>query len=126
MILQFLDKTFPALGIGVAPVHKTMNESLLHPKLFCQITKGKKVIQGTVHAPIGYQTHEMHLLPVLASVSERFHDLRILSYRMVTASPVDFHQVLIDNPSRTDIQMPHLGISHLPVRQTYIFSARVK
>ena len=38
---------------------------------------------------------------------------------------VDLHQILINHPSGTDVKVPDLRVTHLPVRQTYVLSARL-
>ena len=103
-----------------------MNESLLDPELLRQIAQGEHVIQRAMYSPVRNQSHEMHLFPVLLGIIKRLHDLRVLGNGMIPTSPVNLHQILVNHPSGSNIQVSHFGISHLTVGQTYILPARVQ
>src|SRR4029079_3592671 len=62
-----------------------------------------------VRAAVGQQTAKMNRLPAFDGVDENRIRLQI---RLA-----DAHDVLIDDAPRADVQMPHLGVPHLPFRQ---------
>ena len=51
------------------------------------------------------------------------HNLRILHDGVVADGAVDFHQVLINDPSCADIEVSHFGVPHLSIRESYILPA---
>ena len=126
MFLQLTDKTLSTLRVRVPTVHKAMNESLLDPELLRQIAQGEHVIQRAMYSPVRNQSHEMHLFPVLLGIIKRLHDLRVLGNGMIPTSPVNLHQILVNHPSGSNIQMPDFGIPHLTVGQPDILPARVQ
>ena len=71
-----------------------------------------------MHATIGDQAHEVDLFAVLLRIRESALHLRVLHDRTIFAGHVDLHQILVNDATRTDIQVTHLGVTHLSVRQT--------
>ena len=122
VVLQRLDKAFTALRIGIAAIHEAMHVGLRDAILLRDIGQLQQVLQRAMHATIGYQTHEMNLLVVLLGVAVRTLDLRILLNRILTARPVDLHQILVNDTSRSNIQMADLRVTHLSVGQTHVLA----
>ena len=65
----------------------------------------------------------MDLLSAGLGVGEDRFDLGIVEDRAVFASAVDLHQILIDDTSGTDIEVPYFGVTHLSVGQTDVLAA---
>ena len=61
-----------------------------------------------MYATVGSQSHEMHILSVFLCIRESRNDFRIFQNTIVSARTVDFHQVLINYASCTDIQVSYL------------------
>ncbi len=68
----------------------------------------------------------MHPYPLVAGILERGLHLRILHDRAVRYRPVDLHEILIHDPAGTDVQVPHLRISHLSRRKADILAVRTE
>ena len=85
----------------------------------------EEMIQARVYATIGTQAHEMQFLTACLSCFIGRFNLRILHNRVVANRAIDLHQILIHYAAGTDIEVAHLGVTHLTVRQTYILSARL-
>ena len=64
--------------------------------------------------------------PPASRLSESFLQNAILLQFAVSDRFVDPGQVLINNPSRAEIEMTDLGISHLPFGQTDVLPARAQ
>ena len=62
----------------------------------------------------------------LRALSERFLQNVVLLQFAVSDRFVDPGQVLINNPSRAEVEMADLGISHLPFGQPHVLPARAQ
>ena len=76
-----------------------------------------------MYAAVAGQAHEVDVLACLLGVLVCADDFRVLQDAAVGTSAVDFHQVLIDDATCTDVEVTHLAIAHLPVGQTDVFAA---
>ena len=124
--LQVGYKPFAATRIGVTTVHETVDEGLLcHAVFFRDLHQLEQVVQRTMYAAGGAQTHDMQFLACCLRGFVSGNNLRVLHDRIVADRAVDLHQILINNSSRSDIQVAYLTVTHLSVRQTYILPARL-
>ena len=100
-----------------------MHINFFHFFFGSQIQKRKQMVDVAVHPAVGKQSEQMEAALVL------FHVFNRLKERFVFKEAAVFNclghpgQILIHNPSGTDIQMPHFGVSHLSVRKTDGFPA---
>ena len=69
------------------------------------------------------EAHEVELLAVLLSVAVSLNDLLVLEDRAVLASTVNLNEVLVNDTASADIQVTNLRVTHLTLRQTYVFAA---
>lgn len=118
---------FTRLGVGVAAVHETVYEDLvLQSELLTHLDELEQMVEAGVHAAVGGQSHQVKLLAVLLGIVVGLNNAFVLQDTAVFASTVDFHQVLIDDASGTDVEVTHLGVTHLSVGQTHVFTAGLK
>src|SRR5580692_1085164 len=68
-----------------------------------------------VHAAIGDEPDQVHPL----GVGERRTQRLALRQRAIRDRVVDSHQILAHHRARAEVQMSHLAVSHLPVRQAH-------
>ena len=57
----------------------------------------------------------MHSLAVGLGIFVGADNFRVLQDAAVLAGTVNLHEVLIDDASGTDVQVSHLGVTHLSV-----------
>ena len=122
VLLQLCDEAFAALRVGVASIHEAMYEGVAHSVFLGDIDEFEEVLQRRVHATIGGKPHQVDALSVVPCIFVGAHNLRILHDGVVAACAVDFHEVLIDDTSGTDIEVSHLRVSHLSVRQSDVLA----
>ena len=121
---HLLDKSFSALRVGVATVHEAVHKRLVFQSIrLAHFYQFEQMFEAGVHAAVAAKPHQMEFLALLFGVGVGSFHLRILHDRVILTCPIDFHQVLIDDASCTDIEMSHLRISHLSVGQPHIFAA---
>ena len=124
MLLQLRYETLAAPGVGVAAVHEAVDErAVAQAVVGCQVAQLEEVHERTVHAPVRSQAHEVYALAFVTGVGKGGGHLGVLGYRAVGARAVDLHEVLVDYAPGTDVEMPHLGVAHLPVGQADILAA---
>ena len=75
-----------------------------------------------MHPAAGQQTHDMHAAAGPSQCRAKRRQFRMRGKRAVFHGRVDPGQVLHDHPAGTDIHMPDLGISDLPVGKPDITS----
>ncbi len=125
MILQRFDITLTAFRVGVAAIHKAVDVCfILNSEHLCYVAQFQQMVERRVNPAVGDQAHEMHSHAFVARVLERLHHFRILHDGTVAAGAVDFHEVLVHDPSRADVEVSHLAVAHLSVGQTHVFAAR--
>src|SRR5699024_7774066 len=108
--------------VGIASVHETMDICFPDTVSLRQVAQLEKVLQRTVDAAVGNEPHEMYPCPLAARVRECSLDFGILRYGTVRYRTVYLHEVLIDYPAGSDVEMSHLGIAHLSFRKSHILS----
>ena len=75
-----------------------------------------------MHAAVGGESHEVEALAGLAGIAVGCHDAGILHDGVVADGAVDFHQVLIDHATGSDVEVTHLGVAHLTVGKTHVLA----
>ena len=76
-----------------------------------------------MHTTIRGEAHEVEVLAVLLGVAVGSHNLLVLQDAVVGTGAVDLHEVLVYYAAGTDVEMPHLGVTHLSVGQTHVLAA---
>ena len=76
-----------------------------------------------MHAAGRGESHKMESLAVLFGVVVGADDFGIFEDRAVGTGTIDFHKVLIDDASGTDVEVSHFRVTHLSVGQTNVFTA---
>ena len=61
-----------------------------------------------MYTTVAGQSHEVKLLAMVTGVAISSHNARILKDRTILAGTVNFHQVLINNSSCTDVEVTYL------------------
>ncbi len=123
MILQLLDESLARAGVGVAAVHEAVQIHLLQAVVGRDVAQGEDMVERRVHAAVGCQAHQVQCLARLAGVFVGSLDLGIVQDSAALDSLVDFHQVLVHDTARADIEVTHLGVAHLAVGQTHALAA---
>ena len=122
-ITHLLDKALARLRVGVAAIHITMYEELvLQAVSLTDFDELEEVVEAGVYAAVGGQTHQVQFLVVLLGIRVGSLHLRVLHDGAVLAGAVDFHQVLVDDASGTDVEVTHFGVTHLSVGQTDVLA----
>ena len=76
-----------------------------------------------MYATVGGQPHEMDVFAMFFGVREGRNDFSVLHDAVVGTGTVDLHQVLVNDTSGPDIEVPDFRVTHLPIRQPYVFAA---
>ncbi len=122
MFLQLFDEAFARVRIGVATVHKAMHKRLFDAVFVGNLGQFQQMLERTMHAAVRHQTHEVNFHTFLGCIFECAHNFGIFHYGIVAASAVYFHQILIDNASRTNVEVTDFGVAHLTIGQAHIFA----
>ena len=80
----------------------------------------QEMVQRSVDATCRGEAHEMKAFAAGLCIAESRLDFRILQDGVVGTGTVDLHQILIDDATCADIEMPRLGVAHLPVWQAHV------
>ena len=124
---QLLDEALAALRVGVTAVHEAVDEgSVLQAIFIGDVAELEQVVERRVYAAVRGQTHEVDVLAMFLGVRESGNNLLVLQDAAVGAGTVDFHEVLINDASGTDVQVAHFGVTHLSVGQTDVLAARLE
>lgn len=75
-----------------------------------------------MHAPIGQKTHQMKGSSAFYHPVESLVDRIVSTDASLSACFVYTRKLLVYDTARSNVQMTHLGISHLTVGQAYGFS----
>src|SRR5207237_8878356 len=87
----------------------------------CCLRQLEKMEIMTVHASVRNQTEQMQTM--IARFLEALLEHGIACQLAGGERFVNSVQILINDPARAKIQVPNFGVSHLPFRQSDIFSA---
>ena len=121
---ELVNKADTRLRVGIATVHEAVHKGAsVQTVLLGNRGQVEEVLKGRVHTAVGSQAHDVQFLTRLFGSSEGAYYLGILFDRAVFAGTVNLHKVLIYHSAGTDIQVPHLRVAHLSVRQSYILAA---
>ena len=120
--LQSLDKALTALRVGVTTIHKAVNVSILDAVVLRNVAKLVEVLDRRVHTTVRHKTHKVYVHAVSLRILESCHNLGILQNRVVGASAVNLHEVLVNHTTCSDIEVTYLRVTHLTVGQTYVLA----
>ena len=89
------------------------------------------MFERRMHAAVGEKPHHVQCAARAFHMIDDCADFRVLSQRMAlrilrTAGTVDLDEVLIDHAAGTDVEVPHLGVSHLAFGKAHIFAIGTK
>ena len=119
-VLQLLQETGTALRVGVAAVHDGVDVDILHAGFGSNLHQADEVVDVGVHTAIGHKAHEVQA--AAGSLGIGIHDDGILSQGTIVDSVRDAAEVLEHHAAGTQIQVAHLGVAHLPIRQTHVLA----
>ena len=122
---QVLGETFAAGRRRVPAVQKAMYIHLVKSLPLSQFQQAIKVGIVAVYAPVGQKAHEMQGAAVLSAVFHRLQKGRILKKCPVHDLLGDPGQFLVYDAARAHIQMSHLRVAHLPLRQAHSHAAGI-
>ena len=124
MSSQLFDEALTALRVSITTVHEAVDEGTFAYTIFLgDIAKLEQVVERTVYTTVGCQTHEVNVLAVFLGIAESRYHFLVLHDAVVSTSTVNLHQVLIYDATCTDVQVTYFRVTHLTVRQTYVFTA---
>ena len=72
-----------------------------------------------VHSAVGNESEKMHRCTLLDRTAKNPSQRFIFEELPDFNGPVDPGEILVDDATGADIEMPHLGVAHLPLRQSY-------
>ncbi len=111
---------------GVAAVGEGVHHEILDLQRPRHRDQGPQVIQRGVHAAVGHQPQQMHPggRHQPGAARERLAQDSVLGQRAVRDRVVDAHEVLAHDRAGAKVQMPDLGVAHLPLGQSHRSPAR--
>ena len=125
-LVAFVDELFDeadaALRVGIATVHKAVDVSFAYAVFLTNLDEFEEVVERRVYAAVAGQAHQVDALASLLGVFVGADDFWVFQNAAVCAGAVDFHQILIDDATGTDVQVTHLAVTHLSIGQTYILT----
>ena len=126
---QFADFFFqlPDISVGarrrhVPPVEEGVNPDLLNARALRHLQQRVEVRRMTVNAPRRDQTHQVERTSPALCRGDHLAQRLVRKKRPVANCPGDAGQFLIDDPTRADIRVTDLRVSHLPVGNPYRLS----
>ena len=126
-LADLLDEALTALGVRVTTIHETVYECLvLQTIVLTHLDEFEEMVQRRVNTTVRGQTHQVQFLIILLGISIGSLHLCVLHDRAVLAGTVDLHEVLIDNTSRTNIEVTHLRVTHLSVGKTHVLTGSLQ
>ena len=126
LCVDLLHIPLSARGRNVAAVHKAVNKDLCEPVILCELDERIEMRQMAMHAAIRTQSHEVQRRIMLLAVLDCSKERGILKELAVVNRFRDAGKLLIHDAPGADVQMPHLGIPHLPRGQAHIHAARLQ
>ena len=100
-----------------------MHVRFRHAFAFSELQERVEMGNMAVHPAVGQQPVKMQFSAARLCAAHGREQGFILKKCPVLDFLRDAGQLLIDDPARADVQMPHFGVAHLPVRQADV-SAR--
>ena len=107
-----------APGRGVAPVHEAV-DAHRHPGGKGHGAQGHQMVDVAVHAAVGEQARQMQAAAAAARLFQHVQQHGVVEQGAVLKGQVDARHVLIDDASRADVEVPHLGVAHIAGRQAH-------
>ena len=126
MLLQIMDESLAAVRVGIAPIHETVQVHIFQFIFLGNVAQCQYMFKRAVHAAGRSKPHEVHPLTRLLSIRECRFYFGVVKYRPVFYGFIDFHQILIQHPACTYIQVAHFRVAHLSVGQSHVFAACLK
>ena len=117
--LELFDVALAAVGRHVAAVHKAVHVYLGKPALLRHAQQRIEVLDVAVHAAVRDEAVGVQLCASLHRVVHCADKLFFLKEAAGPRCPGDARQLLIYDAPGADIQVPHLGVAHLPFRQAH-------
>ena len=97
-----------------------MHTNVRHSRRLRRMAKRRQMILMTVHPPIRNQPQKVQPLPL--RLRKRLLHHRLRRQLPLTDRLVNPRQILIHNPPRPQVEVPHLTVPHLPIRQPHILT----
>src|SRR5689334_12671130 len=91
--------------------------ALLHPLPPRQFQQRPQVVDMRMDASVGDESEQVHIRAALLRPLERLDECFVLEERPVRNGAVHPLEILVEDTSRTDSQVPDLGVAHLAGRQ---------
>ena len=123
VLLQFDDKGESAFRITVTSVCKGMDKNLFEPFCLTHIGYCFYMIDMRVHTAITYEPQEVQGFVIGFCKPDGFQEGFILRKRTITNGYINTLQFLVDDTTGAQIQVTYFRVTHLPVGQTYCFTA---
>ena len=122
-VADLLDEALARAGVGVATVHVAVYEDLVLQTVgLADFDELEQVVEAGAYAAVRAEAHQVELLALLLGIAVGSLYLRVLHDAAVLAGAVDLHQVLVDDAAGADVEVAHLGVTHLSVGQTDILA----
>ena len=97
-----------------------MDVDILHACFSGDFDEADEVVDVGVNAAIGYQSHEVQAGGGCLGVG--IHNHGVLGQGAIVDGIGDAAEILEHHAAGTQIQVTHLGVAHLPIRQTHILA----
>ena len=106
-----------ALGRGVAAIQQAVDKDVGQPLLFGQLDQGIEVGVVGVDPAVGQQPGQVQAATAGLDLGDAVQQRRIGEEIAVLDRFGDAGEVLVDDPAGPQVEVPHLGVAHLPFRQ---------
>ncbi|KAF5035383.1 hypothetical protein DSECCO2_586260 [anaerobic digester metagenome] len=97
-----------------------MHADVRHALLLQGRDEGHQVALHAVHAAVGDQAHEMRAPGTRHRRLGQVHEGGVDGQGAVLDGQIDAHDVLIDDASGPEVEVPDLGVAHLSVGQAHV------
>ena len=101
-----------AVGRGVAPVRERVDHDIVHALAAGELDERAEVVHARVDAAVRHEPQQVQALG-----PARLAQCLVLEERAVLDRLVDPQQVLLHDRTRAEVQVAHLGVPHLALRQ---------
>ena len=108
-----------AVGRRVAAVGERVHNDVRHPLAPGQLHERAQVPHAGVDTAVRHEAEQVQPLGA-ARLAQRL----VLEERAVLDRLVDPQQVLLHHRARAEVEMAHLGVAHLPLRQAHRWAVR--
>ena len=113
------DEAQTRAGRRIPPVRESVREDSLDPDFSPQSRQRHPVVLKTVHAAVRNQTEDVQGAASRPGFLDVLDERREFEEIVALDRAVDANDDLIHHPARAEIEMPHFGIAHLPVRKPH-------